>query len=128
MDDKEIAWLGSSYKDLCALPAEIRLTVGHALRQLQNGLRPVNAKALSGFNPASAEILADHKGDTFRVVYTTHYAGLIYVIHCFKKKSTKDSNLPKPDKETIELRLISLARLEKSKATAHKVATKRKRR
>lgn len=128
MDDKELGWLGSSFKDLCAMPSDIRRDMGHALRQLQNGLRPTNAKALSGFRPTSAEILADHQGNTYRLVYTTHYAAILYVVHCFKKKSTKDSNLPKPDRETIELRLSSASRLEGVKAAANKTAAKRKRR
>jgi phage-related protein len=33
-------------------------------------------------------------GDTYRAAYTAHYADLVYVLHCFKKKSTSGRNLP----------------------------------
>jgi phage-related protein len=34
------------------------------------------------------EIVEDHKGDTFRVVYTVRFERAIYVLHCFQKKIT----------------------------------------
>jgi phage-related protein len=36
-------------------------------------------------------------------------------LHCFKKKSTRGSNLPKRDKETIEARLAEVRRLASEK-------------
>lgn len=120
MDEKEIDWRGSSYKDLLAMPEKVRKTFGHGLGLAQNGLRYPDAKTLTGFKPAVVELLEDDDGDTYRAVYTVHYADLVYVLHCFKKKSTKDSNLPKADKETIETRLAEVKRIEARKVKAGK--------
>lgn len=118
MDDKELDWRGSSYKDLMEMPEPVRKTFGHALGLAQNGLRYSDDKGLAGFKPASIEILEDYDGDTYRAVYTAHYDDVVYVLHCFKKKSTQGRNLPKADKETIERRLAEVRRIEAEKAKA----------
>jgi phage-related protein len=120
MDEKEIDWRGSSYKDLIEMPDQVRKMFGHALGLAQNGLRYTDDKMLTGFKPASIEILEDYDGDTYRAVYTAHYDDVIYVLHCFKKKSTQGRNLPKADKETIEKRLTEVRRIEAEKAKARK--------
>jgi phage-related protein len=120
MDEKPIDWRGSSYKDLCDLPARVRQTFGFALGLAQNGLPYEDAKTLSSFKPALVEVLEDDDGDTYRAVYTAHYDDVVYVLHCFKKKSTKGRDLPKRDKETIETRLAEVRKIEADKAKARK--------
>lgn len=120
MDAKEIDWRGSSLKDLCAMPENVRKTFGYALRLAQNGLKHEETKQLTGFKSTLIEILEDDDGDTYRAIYTVHYANVVYVLHCFKKKSTRGSNLPKADKETIERRLAEVNRIEAMKAKARK--------
>ena len=95
---------------------KVRKTFGYALGLAQNNLRYEDAKALTGFKPALVEVLEDDDGDTYRAVYTAHYADAVYVLHCFKKKSTNGRNLPKRDKETIEARLAEVKRIEAAKA------------
>jgi phage-related protein len=77
MDKKYIDWRGSSYKDLCDLPAGVRQTFGFALGLAQNGLPYVDAKTLSGYKPALVEVLEDDDGDTYRAVYTAHYDDVV---------------------------------------------------
>lgn len=120
MDEKAIDWRGSRYKDLRAMPDAVRQTFGYALGLAQNGLRYDDAKTLVGFKPAVVEVLEDDDGDTFRAVYTAHYADAVYVLHCFKKKSTSGRNLPKRDRETIEARLSDVKRVEAAKAKTGK--------
>lgn len=120
MDEKELDWRGSSCKDLMEMPEQVRKTFGHALGLAQNGLRNADDKTLTGFKPASIEILEDNDGDTCRAVYTACYDVVVYVLHCFKKKSTQGRNLPKTDKETIEKRLTDVRRIEPDKAKARK--------
>ena len=55
MDEKPIEWLGSSYKDLCAMPEPVRRTFGYALGLAQNGLPYEDAKTLSAFKRALIE-------------------------------------------------------------------------
>jgi phage-related protein len=51
------------------------------------------------------EVLEDHDGDTYRAVYTVKFAGAVYVLHCFQKKSTKGIATPQHTTELIERRL-----------------------
>jgi phage-related protein len=37
----------------------------------------------------------DHKGDTYRGIYTVKYARGVYVLHAFQKKSKKGIAMPK---------------------------------
>ena len=115
MDDKAVVWMGSSKKDLLAMPEEVIKTFGHALGFAQNGLAYPDAKTLTQFKPVAIEILEDHDSDTYRAVYTAKYDDIVYVLHCFKKKSTNGANLPKQDKETIEKRLKAVVALENAK-------------
>ena len=120
MDDKSIAWRGSSLRDLSAMPDRVRIKFGYALRMAQQRLRHDDVKSLKGFDPASLEVLEYHDGDTFRAIYTAKFEDVVYVLHCFKKKSTSGRNLPKHDRETIEARLAEVRRIEAEKAKAHR--------
>jgi phage-related protein len=115
MDAKRIAWMGSSKKDLLAMPEPVINSFGYALGLAQNGLSYPDAKTLTQFKTAVVEVLEDHNSDTFRAVYTARFEDTVYVLHCFKKKSPKQSELPKRDKETIELRLREVTAIEDAK-------------
>ena len=120
MDDKSINWRGSSLKDLSAMPGTVRTKFGYVLRMAQQRLRHEDVKSLKGFEPASVEVLEDYDGDTYRAIYTAKFEDVVYVLHCFKKKSTSGRNLPKPDRETIEARLTEVRRIETEKAKAQR--------
>lgn len=120
MDQRSIYWCGSSYKNLLGMAEQVRQTFGYALGLAQNNLPYEDAKTLAGFKPALVEILEDDDGDTYRAVYTAHFEEVVYVLHCFKKKSTSGRNLPERDKETIEARLAEVRRIEADKAKARK--------
>jgi phage-related protein len=47
----------------------------------------------------------DHDGDTYRAVYTVRFADVLYVLHCFQKKSTRGSKTTKRDIDLIKVRL-----------------------
>jgi phage-related protein len=65
-DERPLIWLGSSKKDLLALPTEVRKFFGHALDFAQRGEQHVAAKALKGFCGAGVlEITEDAMGDTY---------------------------------------------------------------
>ena len=80
--------------------------MGYSLRVAQNGSKADNAKPLSGVVKGGRvfEVLDDHKGDTYRAVYTVKYGEVLYVLHAFKKKSKKGISTPKPDIELIKAR------------------------
>src|ERR1700690_3255640 len=61
---------------------------GFALSFAQGGAKDPSAKPLKGFKGAGVlEIVEDHRGDTYRAVYTVRFAEAVYVLHAFKKKS-----------------------------------------
>ncbi len=104
--DKPLFWMGSSRDDLREFPEEVRQTVGFALRQAQRGGKHLDAKVLKGFGGAGVlEVVEDHDGDTYRAVYTVRFAGSVYVLHAFQKKSKKGVKTPTAERELIRRRL-----------------------
>ncbi|AHY48721.1 hypothetical protein BJS_07571 [Bradyrhizobium japonicum SEMIA 5079] len=80
--------------------------MGFAINDAQNGDEHPRAKALKGFGGRSVlEVIDDEDGDTFRAVYTVRFAGVIYVLHAFQKKSKKGIETPKHDILVIQARL-----------------------
>ncbi len=103
---KPVEWMGSSLKDLIAFPREARREVGSALDEAQRGGVPGSAKMMKGFGGASVmEIVEDHHGDTYRAVYTVKFGEVVYVLHCFQKKSKRGIATPKSDINAIQSRL-----------------------
>jgi phage-related protein len=102
---KALVWIGSSKRDLLAMPAAMRKDFGFALDFAQQGLRPEGAKQLKGKVAGTTQLSEDYQGDTYRAVYTVEMEKCVYVLHCFQKKSKKGSETPKPDLDLIEARL-----------------------
>jgi phage-related protein len=103
---KPVRWVGSSREDLRAFPEEVRRRVGGALWDAQLGLKALFAKPLRGFGGAGVlEIVDDFDGDTYRAVYTVRFAGAVYVLHAFQKKSGRGIATPKAELDLIERRL-----------------------
>ena len=59
---------------------------------------------LQGFSGVY-EIVRDYVGDTYRAVYVVNLDELIYVLHCFQKKSTRGIKTPKKEIDLIRRRL-----------------------
>lgn len=103
---KELIWIGSSRKDMMALPRAVQRTLGYGLYLAQLGDKPPDAKPLKGFQGASTlEILEDYRGDTYRAVYTVQFTTKIYVLHVFQKKAKRGIKTPKSILNLIRDRL-----------------------
>ncbi len=103
---KSLLWIGSSRKDLKAMPEEVQDTFGYALYQAQIGKKHDQAKPLKGFGSAGVlEVVEDSARGAFRAVYTVRFGNSVYVLHCFQKKSTHSMTTPKPDMDRIRERL-----------------------
>ena len=112
LESKPLIWMGSSRKDFRSFPDEVKSEMGFGLFQAQVGGRHRNAKALSGFgNAGVVEMIHDHRGDTFRTVYTARLGAAVYVLHAFQKKSKKGIATPLTDMRLIEARLREAQRL-----------------
>lgn len=105
-NNKPLAWIGSSKKDLMALPLEVRKFFGHALDFAQRGDKHDAAKVLKGFGGAGVlELVEDDQDGTYRAVYTVKFAQAVFVLHCFSKKSKRGIETPKEDMDIIRARL-----------------------
>jgi phage-related protein len=103
---RPLFWVGSSKKDLKAFPPSVRQQIGFALDQAQLGRKHIDAKVLKGFGGAGVlEVVSDHVGDTFRMVYSVRFAGAVYALHAFQKKSKKGIKTPQPELEMVRKRL-----------------------
>ena len=103
---KPLIWVGSSRKDLCDFPEPVQDHMGYALYVAQLGVKHRDSKALGGFGGAGVlEVIGDFRGDTFRAVYTVRFAGAVYVLHAFQKKSKTGRETPRRDIELIQQRL-----------------------
>ncbi|MDR2839051.1 MAG: type II toxin-antitoxin system RelE/ParE family toxin [Azonexus sp.] len=112
--EKRLVWIGSSKRDLMALPLDVRKFFGHALDFAQHGGQHDAAKALKGFGSAGVlEIVEDDIGGTYRAVYTVKFAEAIFVLHCFQKKSKSGIATPKEDMDIIRARLKTAEALAK---------------
>ncbi|AWK15605.1 type II toxin-antitoxin system RelE/ParE family toxin [Candidatus Fukatsuia symbiotica] len=104
--EKQLIWIGSSKKDLMALPTNVRKFFGHALDFAQRGDQHDTAKVMKGFGGAGVlEIIEKDLGGTYRAVYTVKFEEAVFVLHCFQKKSKSGIATPKEDMNIIHARL-----------------------
>jgi phage-related protein len=99
-------------------PAAAQREMGYALLLAQMGERhPTMAKTLKGFGGGAViEVKETYDGNSYRAVYTVRYAGAVFVLHAFQKKSKTGAATPKADMEPIRRRLKDLiAEMEKRK-------------
>lgn len=102
---KLLYWEGSSKKDFKAFPVSVQKDMGVALFVVQLGGTPESAKPWKGFGSGVYELVEDHRGDTWRAVYTVRFGGSVHVLHVFQKKSKSGIATPQPDVDLIERRL-----------------------
>ena len=110
-----IVWMGDSLDEVRRFPETVRQEVGFALYQAQLGDKHINAKPLKGFGSGVLEVVSDHRGGTFRAVYTVRLAGRVYVLHAFQKKSRRGIETSRGDLGLIRLRLRSAIELHENR-------------
>ena len=73
---------------------------------VQSGIKPVMSKPLRGFGSAGVlEIIENSIGGTYRAVYTVKFVKVVYILHCFQKKSKIGIKTPKQEIDLIRQRL-----------------------
>lgn len=103
---KELDWIGDSKARFCEFPEPVMKEMGYALHVAQIGDKSPAAKPLRGFGGASVlEVVEDYDGDTYRAVYTVKFAGVVYVLHAFQKKSKHGIKTPQHEVDLIKARL-----------------------
>ena len=111
---KPLVWVGSSRRDFRDFPDEVKSEMGYALFMAQAGGRHRKAKVFKGTGDAGVvEVVDDHRGDTYRTLYTVRFASAVYVLHAFQKKSKKGIATPKTEIQLIAQRLRDAEHLHK---------------
>jgi phage-related protein len=103
---KPAYFIGSALADLRRFSEDVQDEFGKAILKAQWGGKAVQAKPLKGFGGAGVlEIVAEDDGSTFRAVYTVRFAGAVYVLHVFQKKSNRGIATAPHDTDTVRRRL-----------------------
>jgi phage-related protein len=98
--------MGTSREDLKQFPDDVQDEMGYGLFLAQKGEKHHRAKPLGGFGGAGTlEMISDHRGDTYRAVYTVRLTHAVYVLHAFQKKSKRGIATPQRDLDLIRQRL-----------------------
>lgn len=103
--EKPLYWVASAKKDYLTFPAEVQDDMGYALGLAQLGGKHPKAKPWKGEGAGVFEIVEDHRGDTYRAVYTVRFAEVVYVLHAFQKKSKSGIKTPQEDVKLIVERM-----------------------
>jgi phage-related protein len=102
---KPIKFMGTSLEDLRGFPPSVVRDVGYQLDKVQNGLSPDDAKPIYSIGAGVLELRVWDEAGTFRVVYVAKFAGAVYVLHCFQKKTQQTA---KRDIDLAQKRLKDL--------------------
>jgi phage-related protein len=102
---RPVVWLGDSLRELKTFPSAVQDEMGYAIYLAQCGQKHVSAKPLTGLGSGVLEVVSDHRGDTFRAVYTVRVGDRVFVLHAFQKKSKRGGATSKADIDLITQRL-----------------------
>jgi len=92
--EKPLHWVGSTKADLLEFPEEVVDDFGYALYLVQIGGKPPNAKPWKGEGPGVFEIIEDHRGDTYRAVYTVRFSEAVIYCTASRKSLLLESARP----------------------------------
>jgi phage-related protein len=113
----EIVWEGDSKEVLRSFPEAVMQNFGFELWQLQQGERPLNYRPLPSVGSGVFELRDQDERGWYRVVYLSRIADVIYVLHCFEKKSRempgKDFQKSKQRFRAVKARLAQEKKREK---------------
>jgi phage-related protein len=108
-----IAWEGDSLDVISGFPVGVKQNLGHQLRLLQRGEQPTDYRPVTSIGSGVFELRDADERAWYRVIYLSRIHDVIYVLHCFEKKSR---TLPKNDAQVAQQRLKQVkARLAEEK-------------
>lgn len=107
---KPIEFRGSSLDDLRNFPQDARREAGLQLDRVQRGLEPNDWKPLKSVGAGAREIRLSETDGTFRIIYVAKFEDVIFVLHCFQKKTKKAAQ---PDIDLAKERYKALLRRKK---------------
>ena len=103
--EKQIVWMGQSYKELCSMPEDVQDELGYALGVAQLGGKADSATSMKGNLREVVEVVSEFDKNTYRAMYAVALKDRVYVLDAFQKKSKAGIATPKPDLDRIRQRL-----------------------
>ena len=97
-----VAWEGDSREILQSFPEVVRQNLGFDLWRLQQGERSSDYRPLPSVGAGVFELRDQDERAWYRVIYLSRIKNVIYVLHCFEKKSR---SMPRKEFETARQRL-----------------------
>ncbi len=79
--------------------------MGYQINRVQHGEEPIDWKSMKTVGPGVREIRVETDGQGYRAIYIATLGEVIYVLHCFEKKTRKT---PKRDIDLAKSRLSEL--------------------
>jgi phage-related protein len=86
-----VRFLGDSLERLREFPEDARHSAGYQLEMVQRGLQPDDFKPMPGIGRGVEELRIRDGSGVYRVVYAARFAGVVYVLHAFQKKTRTTS-------------------------------------
>jgi len=106
-----VGWEGNSREVLQAFPEAARQNLGFNLWRLQQGEEPSDYRPLPSVGAGVFELRDQDQRAWYRLVYLSRIQDVIYVLHCFEKKSRE---MPRKEFEIARQRLKAVrARMTK---------------
>ena len=102
---RHISWIRAALREFNSFPDHVREQITTALRLAVRGEKAVIAKPMRGFGRGIFEIAVAHRGDAYRTVYAILIGEDLWVVHTFRKKSTRGITTPKKEIDLIRSRI-----------------------
>ena len=101
---KELRWCGSSQGDMSVMPDGVKRQFGRKLSYLCAGELVSGTKPWNGCGPNGMEFASGGH----RMVVTTEFEGMVYVLHAFKKDGPRGRKTRKQDSQTAVRRYAEI--------------------
>ena len=105
---RPISWIKAARKDFEEFPTAVQDDVLAILTAAADGGFPAGVKPLKGLGAGVYEVALRHRTDAFRAVYTVEFAGALWVVHAFQKKSKSGIKTPRYEIDLIARRMRQL--------------------
>ena len=115
----DVVWLGDSLEALQGFPAPVQGDLGYSLCRVQLGQMPPDSKPMRTVGPGVYELRDQDERAWYRVFYLKKIANVVYVLHCFEKRTAQT------ERKDIEVARERLKRLSEQHRAKEKRQTAR---
>ena len=113
----DVVFEGSSRDIIKSFPKDVRSHLGADLDRVQNGEKPLDFRPMGAVLPGVSELRDEDQDFWYRVLYV-RLEGVVYVLHCFTKKSKetplKDIKIARGRLSAVKERLAEQKKKKKS--------------